>query len=422
MHRIAIAMSVVALGMLACSSDADPGGDPSSGGSSNVGGTGASAGGGGSGQGGTATGTGGAGGQPPTGKVPMFMAQGHMGMTVVSCDDGQSWVGYRTFETEASPLLCGDTTVVQCFSGACSYLDGNGDCQQVASDCDCDHSPGSGKGLAFGDGAFVATFGWGQPGVVMRSTNGFDWDVVDTGNTFADVVAGNGYIALSARSPMFSTDGGLTYTEGTDAQHNPWNVRRLFYFPGSDRFMQTAASGDNRDLRLTSDWMSWTEPATLPGGCESVSQAVEANGVVVTSANADYLCWSSDGGDNFSRVDLPGAPNLFSGPVWDGAQFIVWGMGNGHSAYTSADGQAWTEQATNLSGQDRFGEVARDPTSGTMVAARAQWQAWYGEMRWYRSSDGITWETLSPQASILSHPVRELTFGYADPSGLCPAP
>lgn len=55
-----------------------------------------------------------------------------------------------------------------------------------------------------------------------------------------------------------------------------------------------------------------------------------------------------------------------------------------------------------------------------MVAARSQWQAWYEEMRWYRSSDGITWETLAPSDSILSHPVREMTFGYADPSAVCP--
>lgn len=406
---------------IACTGE-DPLQQPSGGGGTGGdGGTTAPAGSGGAGTGtGTGTGTSGTGGSPPDGKVPMFVAQGHMGMTAVSCDDGQSWIGYRTFETEASPLLCGETMPVDCFDGPCTYLDGNGQCQESAT-CDCDHSPGSGKGLAFGDGAFVATFGWGQPGVVMRSTDGFSWTEVDSGNTFADVVAGNGFIALSARSPMFSTDGGQTFTEGADAEHVPWNVRRLFYFPATDVFMQTAASGDERDLRLTSDWMTWSSPATLPTGCEAVSQAVEGAGVIVTSAHADYVCVSSDGADTFTRIDLPGAPSLFSGPVWDGSQFIVWGTLGGLNAYTSPDGQSWTEHATNLGGNDRFGEVARDPVSGTMVAARSQWQAWYDEMRWYRSSDGIAWETLAPSSSVLSHPVREMTFGYADPSALCPA-
>ncbi|MEQ9320462.1 MAG: hypothetical protein RIF41_14950 [Polyangiaceae bacterium] len=241
MHLRLVALICTPLLTIACSGE-DATGRPGGGGTGGDGGTSATTGGGGSGTG-TGTGTGtpaGTGGSPPDGKVPMFVAQGHMGMTAVSCDDGQTWTGYRTFETEASPLLCGETTPVDCFDGPCSYLDGNGQCQQTAT-CDCDHSPGSGKGLAFGDGAFVATFGWGQPGVVLRSTDGFSWSEVDAGNTFADVVAGNGFIALSARSPMFSTDGGLTFTEGTDAEHSPWNVRRLFYFPSADVFMQTAA-------------------------------------------------------------------------------------------------------------------------------------------------------------------------------------
>ncbi len=407
-----------------CTTETDPENE-GAGGSSSDGGTGASNGssttstGGGGGVG--AGGSGGSGGSVPEGKVPMFVAQGHMGMTTVSCDDGRSWVGYRTFETEASPLLCGETAQVDCFNGGCSYLDSGGTCQQVGSNCDCDHSPGSGKGLAYGDGAFVATFGWGQPGVVLRSTNGIDWTQVDAGNTFADVVFGNGYMALSARSPLYSTDGGQTYVEGTDAEHSPWNVRRLFYFPNAGLFMQTAASGDNRDLRLTGDWMNWSAPSTLGDGCDAVSQAVEGGNTIVTTSGDDYVCVSTDAAETFSRVDLPNAPALFHALVWDGARFIVWGWQDGTKAYTSTDGQVWTEHDTNL-GNDRFGEVALNPVTGTMVTARSQWQNWYEDMRWYRSSDGITWETLAAEDSVLSHPVRELTFGWADPSDACPLP
>src|SRR5690606_24655238 len=118
-------------------------------------------------------------------------------------------------------------------------------------------------------------------------------------------------------------------------------------------------------------------------------------------------CFSTDGAQSFTRVDLAGAPSLFSGPIWDGARFIVWGWQSGIQAYTSPDGESWTEVATNLAGGDRFTEVARDPLTGTMVAARDEWLTWYDEMRWYRSSDGITWETLPEASAILGHPVRE---------------
>ena len=60
--------------------------------------------------------------------------------------------------------------------------------------------------------------------------------------------------------------------------------------------------------------------------------------------------------------------------------------------------------------------------TGTLVAPRGQWMSWYDQMKWYRSSDGITWETLAPADGIASHPVREMAFGYAEPSAACPAP
>lgn len=409
--------------LIACTNESDPATTTGAGGTSaNTTGVGAST----SSSGGESTtstgGSGGSGAGVPNGKVPMFVAQGHVGSTVVSCDDGATWIGYRTFETEASPLVCGSSAAVRCFTGACEYLDGDQMCQSTAANCDCDHHPGSGKGLAFGEDAFVATYGWGQPGVVLRSTDGFTWSQVGSGDTFADVAAGNGMVVLSARSPEVSTDDGLTFTTGTDSQHVPWNVRRMFYFPESQQFMSSAASGAERDVRLTADFQAWDTPTTMPYDCTNISEAIEADGHIVTRGSASYVCVSNDGGDTFARVDLPNAPSLFSGPVWDGEQLIVWGDQGGVKAYTSADAETWTEHATALTGGDRFGEVARNPVTGTMVAARDQWQNWYEDMRWYRSTDGINWETLSAGAGIESHPMREMTFGWADPSTQCPLP
>jgi len=371
------------------------------------------------------SGSGGEGGGPPPGKVPMFVAQGHMGMTVVSCDDGRTWVGHRTFETESHALVCESSDTVRCFDGdpsdpGCSYVD-NGQCTIDGNNCDCDHHPGSGKGIAYGDGAFVATFGWGYAGVVLRSTDGFSWSEVQSGDTWADVAAGDGIIALSGRTPMVSTDAGQTYTEGGAANHNPWNVRRLFFLPTSGSFLQSAASGDNRDILISDDGLaSWRAPTDLPADCARVQSVVEAGGTIIINSGEGYVCRSTDDGDTFTRIDLPNGTDLFSGPIHDGTSFIVWGNDNGVKAYTSPDGETWTASDTNL-GNERFGEVALNPVSGVMVAARSQWQQWYESLRWYRSADGVTWETLAPSAGPQTHPVREMTFGWADPSVDCPS-
>lgn len=418
---------VVLLAGVACTTE-ENGSDPGTGGSAAASGGAdtTSSTGGSSSSTSTSSGMGGQGGvDVPPGKVPMFVAQGHMGMTVVSCDDGQTWVGHRTFETESHALVCGSNQTVRCFDDdpsdpGCSYIH-EGQCVVDPNDCDCDHHPGSGKGIAYGDGAFVATFGWGSAGLVLRSTDGFSWNEVQSGDTWADVAAGDGIIALSGRTPLVSTDAGQTFTPGGAANHNPWNVRRLFFLPTSGSFLQSASSGANRDILISDDGLAtWRAPSDLPAECAVVQSVVEAGGTIIINSGESYVCRSTDNGDTFTRVDLPNAPDLFSGPIHDGTQFIVWGNQSGAKAYTSSEGTTWTETDTNLGGE-RFGEVARNPVTGVMVAARAQWRQWYESLRWYRSTDGITWETLSPAAGPQTHPVREMTFGWADPSVDCPA-
>src|SRR5262245_9965719 len=46
-------------------------------------------------------------GPPPAGKVAMFVAQGSLGRTMVSCDDGNTWVGNHSWEMDGDAFLCG---------------------------------------------------------------------------------------------------------------------------------------------------------------------------------------------------------------------------------------------------------------------------------------------------------------------------
>jgi len=64
----------------------------------------------------------------------LFVAVGQASRTTVSCDDGRSWTADRSDMPElrcSAPLPDGGST-------------------------DCDHDPGAGRGIAAGDGWFVA--------------------------------------------------------------------------------------------------------------------------------------------------------------------------------------------------------------------------------------------------------------------------
>src|SRR5262245_24536288 len=65
--------------------------------------------------------SGGDGGPSPTaGKVPMFVGQGYLGRTIVSCDDGKTWVGNHAWDTDGDPMVCGMKQDKRC-GDTCSY-------------------------------------------------------------------------------------------------------------------------------------------------------------------------------------------------------------------------------------------------------------------------------------------------------------
>lgn len=93
--------------------------------------------------------------QPPETLVNAIVVQGHMGRTLMSCDDGQSWIHDRSDDDDARCWVKGDPHYVE-----------------------CDHHAGAGRGLDYGDGNFFANFGHGAPGTIRRSADGYIWTVV----------------------------------------------------------------------------------------------------------------------------------------------------------------------------------------------------------------------------------------------------
>jgi hypothetical protein len=382
------ALALTALALAACDGSSAAG---SGAGAASAGG--AASGGGGQGQGGEgASSSGGAGGEGAAGgaapgTLGMFVAQGHLGRTLVSCDGGHTWLGDQSLEPE----------------GVCWPDQGPG--------IECDHHPGAAGGLAFEGGAFFATFGWGDPpGGVVRSTDGVSWVTVLDGTTFGGLAAGQGRVVAADRYPQWTSDGGATWTEITDAPLTIWNLREIgFADVGGGVFVMVGSDGATEELvRSTDGGVTWTTPDTLDPACElgfyAAGGITAGNGVILIANGSASVCRSTDAGLTWQAAPLPSA--FESSLVFTGSTFSVWAAGQ---RLDSPDGLTWTATPLTPAGLV-LGPVATSD-QGAFVSVRGGWGAWYEEQRFYRSDDGVAWTELDVAAAPPGHPLRDLEFG-----------
>jgi len=380
--------------LVACGDASGTGGGTGGGGDGGAGATGAQSGatsGSGSAAQGTGSSSSGSGGEN-AGLVPVFVAQGHFGRLMVSCDDGQTWVHNQSADDTA-------------------------ECWSENNLPDCDHSPWAGRGLAFGNGAFVSTFGWGSPGVMRRSVDGGTWeDVWVEPPTFADIAFGQGVFVANASPTSISTDG-ATWQDGGDLGLNVGNVRAIEFVPhDGGLFIVTGESGDNRDIVLSPDGIAWHHPTTRPNECGSyVINVAYGAGTIAIFSGHGTVCTSTDGGDTWTLRDVAGS--LSSPGVWTGSEFFVY---DGATLHRSPDAVTWTAQPIEPP-NIRIGAMARSD-AGTFVATRGGWQVWYDGQEMYRSTDGVTWQVLPAGAFVPSHPINFIEAGFVEPSSVCPAP
>lgn len=359
----------------------------------------------------------------PPGTLPVFIAQGHVGRTVMSCDDGRSWVEDRAFDVEGDVYVCGTAEPTICWHDGvtCQFLR-DGMCRTSNGQCDCDHHPGAGRGIAYGDGWFAATWGWGPAGSVRRSRDGINWERVLDDTTFGGITFGLGRWMVGARDPRVSQDSAATWQAGGEADLSSpggdtiWNVRALAFAPvAGGRFVITGEDGAHRDVLVSTDGGdSFSRPSTLPPGCGAGVLGVAAGGgtIVIAQRNGD-VCHSRDGGQSFSVTHVD--DSLDSQPLWASDHFVIWRRG---VALQSPDGEHWTSTATDPPDLE-VGAASYSPVTGTFVAVRGGWQVWYDQQAFYRSSDGVTWTQLAAGAAPGGHPLGHIAFGYAQPSAAC---
>ncbi len=341
-------------------------------------------------------GAGGAAGNTPvggeSGLMGVFVAQGHEGRITRSCDDGLTFP-YNHSEDDA----------FRCF---------------VDADHDCDHSEFAGRGLAFGAGSFVATWGWGHPGKLQRSVDGKEFsDVMTETPTFADVAFGNSLFVACGNPTRVSSDG-VTWQMGGKLSFD-FNYRGIEFVPaGGGTFIVTGESGEQRAISYSHDGKTWL-PAQIAPTCGTQLRGIAGSDstIIVVSALGG-ICRSSDGGESFELIDV--AERFTSPPVWTGSEFWIY---SGSQLYKSPDGETGTWQSQAITPNNiQIGNLARSP-SGTILAANDGWQVWYEKQRLYRSTDGVSFTVLEPDASFLgSHPINFVSFGYVPASSGCGLP
>ena len=328
-----------------------------------------------------------AGGTPP-GKVPAFLAQGHLGRTTISCDGGRTWTHNHSIDDAQ-----------RCFEGM----------------LDCDHSENAGRGIAFGSGWFVVTWGWGHPGTVQRSSDGVTWETVMTNSpTFADLAFGNGTFVADASPTRVSTDA-KTWASGGPLGFNI-NYRSIdFIDHDGGRFIVTGESGDQRAIATSKDGKTWQAATDRPAECGSYYRGIAYGaGTAVLASGSGHICYSKDGGDTWKLVKLDTA--LGPAVLRADTEFMLY---NGSKRYHSADGVTWQNDTISPS-NIQIGPAARSP-DGIIVAANDGWMVWYEKQKFFRSTDGKTWDVLPAGSFVGSHPIYFMSFGYVDPGAGCPA-
>jgi hypothetical protein len=325
------------------------------------------------------SGAAGSGGDTPA-RAEVLIAQGHVGRTMLSCDQGATWIHDRS-----------DDAAVRC------------------DDVDCDHHTGSAMGIVASGGFAIMSSGWGTPGVVRRTSDGATWEtVLEIEFPFASLAVGPGGLLGSTPRPWRSVDAGATWTE-VPPVYIPPPLRQSLFIPDQGRYLLTSEGNGLRAWTTDDAGETFQEASALPSGCVAFALA-EGAGIVAMQHVSGGICRSSDGGQSFQVVAV-GNGIGFQTLAFAGGRFVALGDGGSSAVlYESADAQTWTETATNLQSSVWNLVLGSDAVTGAFVAAASA----YETQRFFRSADGLDWvETTAPQG----HPIRRfISASLATPS------
>lgn len=305
----------------------------------------------------------------------VLIAQGRLGRTVLSCDDGLTWT-HDEDEGDAGER-CGAAPLTECW-----------------------HHPWAPMGLTQTGDAVVATFGWGAPGMIRRTLDGVTWHDAMPATMSSGVAASPTRVLAGTRTTLRAPSGGAPGAWSTAGTVMTSGVlRQLAYIPGPPgRFLVEL---DDQVQLSDDDGATWRVTPT-PAGCAAPALGILTHQrTVVLVAYSGRVCVSTDRGDSWTLVNV--APAFTTRGVHALGAFFVW---NGATRYRSTDGLTWTS-AAGTPADVSVGAVAVT-SSGTFVAFKGGWRSDYENERTWRSADGVSWTPLPASAQPHGHPITHL--------------
>lgn len=316
---------------------------------------------------------------PPAGGLEVFLALGHVGRTVVSCDNGENWFADQSEDDAAR-------------------------CWQPGGP-ECDHQSNSGVDIIAAEGQVFRTLGWGSGGGIDRSTDGVRWTRVTHDTTWSALAYGhNLLVGFGGWGSTQSQDLGNTF-ENLNVPLNATSRRGTFFGYGPGRFI---VYGDTH-VAFSDDGANWTVLRDVLGQDIDCAGAFSYGGGVLILAGSNGICRSTDGGETWSVSDRT---NVHSA-TWTGTGFEAWSSAG--SMLTSGDGVTWQSTDIQPAGL-RIANVGRSG-EGQYVAVEQGWNRYYDQQKFHHSEDGIRWiEATTYQGG---HPIRKIISTRME---ACPTP
>ncbi len=329
------------------------------------------------------------------GKVDVFLAYGKVGRTIMSCDDGLTWINNQSDNDNARCWVSGDPNYVE-----------------------CDHDPRSAVGLdTSDDGWFYAQYGWGFNGTIRRSRNGVVWEVVRTGGWGGGLgVANNKVFSIWESGWAVSANHGESWQQTTNMNFDHAFVSRV----GQKLISRGRNIGE---LAISSDsGITWKVAPTFQP--EWGNSFAEGNGVIVSighkevqgSPTLGFVGRSMDNGLTWTGLQVFENQYWASNLIFNGTYFVAWSAGR---KWQSKDGLNWTstpyviEQSNSATW---FGYFSFNQRTGTYVSIITDWGNLYERQVAIRSTDGITWTKLDSTKFKGGHPIAKIVMGQMDAS------
>jgi hypothetical protein len=337
--------------------------------------------------------------QEKHGNTDVFMASGHMGRTVMSCDDGQTWINDMSANDLARCWVTGDPNYVE-----------------------CDHTQWSGHGIDAAGGSFFANFGWGYNGAVRSTKDGVHWNVLRSDGWGGGVAIANNILFLLWGYGKLSSDQGLTWTDMANSpaeQMDHPGLRRL-----GDKFLLFGREGSlaiSADQGATWQLASGVEPGWATGNFAEGNGVIVSLGekIVANMPTVGYSAVSSDGGKTWTAQEQ-WSGQTWAGLIFNGTEFVSW---SGGKKWTSPDGTNWTQTPLEITGSipplQFSGPVSFNAKTGTYVAIPSSWGGYYDKQKALRSADGVHWTELDTAHFKGGHPLFTITLGEME-SKYCP--